>query len=218
MTAKTNAGLKLFMESAIGAALTISAITKAAPGVITSTAHGLANGDIVILNIQGMVELNGSMFKVISSTANTFSIAGVDGSTGIDTTLFNTFTSGTAQKQTLGTSIPGVQEFSFAGGDIKTVDTTTVSDTQDTQVVVGASAMSADMTMQWNPADAAQQAMIAAFKTRANKGFKVLWPDGAYVLFYGTVGYTGAPGGGKQGVTTSPAKVTMSGPITAYAA
>lgn len=218
MTIKTNSGLKLFMESAIATAKTISGITKAAPGVVSSTAHGFTNNDVVLLEVQGMVELNGRLFKVVNSAADSFQLAGVDGSTGIDTTLYNTFSSGTVKKVTLGTSITGVQEFTFSGGDIKTVDTTTVNDLVDTQIVVGAAAQAADLTMQWDPSSAAQQAMIAAFQTRANKGFKVMWPDGAFVLWYGTVGYTGAPGGGKQGVTTSPAKITMLGGLTVCAA
>lgn len=218
MTIKTNSGLKLFMESAIATAKTISGITKAAPGVVSSTTHGFVNNDIVLLEVQGMVELNGRLFKVVNVAADTFQLAGVDGTTGIDTTLYNTFSSGTAKKVTLGTSITGVQEFTFSGGDIKTVDTTTVNDLVDTQIVVGAAAQAADLTMQWDPSSAAQQAMIAAFQTRANKGFKVMWPDGAFVLWYGTVGYTGAPGGGKQGVTTSPAKITMLGGLTVCAA
>ena len=218
MTIHTNSGLKLYMESAIAAAKTISGITKAAPGVISSTAHGFANGDNVLLEIQGMVELHGYLCKVVSTATDTFQVADVNGTTGIDTTLFSTFTSGTAKKVTLGTSITGVQDFNFAGGEIKVQDTTTVNDTQDTQIVVGATAQSADMTMQWDPASSAQQAMIAAFKTRANKGFKVLWPDGAFTMWYGTVGYTGAPGGGKQGVTSSPAKISMLNSLTEYTA
>lgn len=218
MTIKTNSGLKLFMESAIATAEAISGITKDAPGVVSSTTHGFVNNDIVLLEVQGMVELNGRLFKVVNVAADTFQLAGVDGTTGIDTTLYNTFSSGTAKKVTLGTSITGVQEFTFSGGDIKTVDTTTVNDLVDTQTVVGAAAQAADLTMQWDPSSAAQQAMIAAFQTRANKGFKVMWPDGAFVLWYGTVGYTGAPGGGKQGVTTSPAKITMLGGLTVCAA
>jgi len=215
MTVKTNAGLKLYMESAIGAATTITAVTKAAPGVFSATGHTFANGDAVLLEINGMVELNGLLCSVVNVVASTsFQVAGVDGVTGMDTTLFSTFSSGTARKVTLGTSITGVQDFNFAGGEIKTVDTTTVNDFVDTQIVVGASAQSADMTLQWDPASAPQAAMINAFKTRANKGFKVVWPDGANVKFYGTVGYTGAPGGGKQGVTVSPAKITMLGGLT----
>ena len=218
MTIHTNSGLKLYMESAIAAAKTISGITNDEPGVISSTAHGYSNGDVILLEIQGMVELNGCLCKVVNSATDTFQVAGVDGSTGIDTSLFSTFSSGTAKKVTLGTSITGVQDFSFAGGEIKTTDTTTVNDNQDTQIVVGATAQSADMTMQWDPSSAAQQAMITAFKTRANRGFKVVWPDGAFAMWYGTVGYTGAPGGGKQGVTTSPAKITMLGGLTICAA
>ena len=216
MPIRTNSGLKLFMESAIAAAKTITAITKAAPGVFSSTAHGFANGDLILLEIQGMVELHGSLVKVVSVATDTFQVAGVNGSTGLDTTLFSTFSSGTAKKLTLGTSITGVQDFSFSGGEIKTEDTTTVNDIIDTQIVVGATAQAAEMTMQWDPGSAAQKAMLDAFRTRANKGFRVVWPDGANVLFYGTVGYTGAPGGGKQEVTTSPAKVTMLGGLTIY--
>ena len=131
MTIHTNSGLKLYMESAIAAAKTISGITKAAPGIISSTAHGFANGDNVLLEIQGMVELHGYLCKVVSTTTDTFQVADVNGTTGIDTTLFSTFTSGTAKKVTLGTSITGVQDFNFAGGEIKVQDTTTVNDTQE---------------------------------------------------------------------------------------
>lgn len=219
MGIKTNAGLKLYMESAIGTATNITAVTKAAPGVFSATGHTFVNGDAILLDVQGMVEINGLLASVVNVVASTsFQIAGVDGVTGMDTTLFSTFSSGTARKVTLGTTITGVQDFTFAGGEIKTVDTTTVNDVVDTQIVVGASAQSADMVMQWDPSSTAQKAMIDAFKTRANKGFKVVWPDGANVKFYGTVGYTGAPGGGKQGVTTSPAKITMLGGLTIQSA
>lgn len=219
MSIHTNSGLKLYMESAIASPTTITAITKAAPGVFSAAGHIFANGDAVLLEVQGMVELNGLLVSIVNVVASTsFQVAGVDGVTGLDTTLFSTFASGTAKKVTLGTTITGVQDFSFGGGEIKVTDTTTVNDTVDTQIVVGATAQSADMTMQWDPSSAAQAAMINAFKTRANKGFKVVWPDGANVKFYGTVGYTGAPGGGKQSVTTSPAKITMLGGLTIQSA
>lgn len=218
MTIHSNASLKLYMESAIATAKTIESATNADPGVFTSTAHGYNNGDVVLIQCQGMVEVNSRVFKVVGIAADTFKLAGIDGVTGIDTTSYGLFVSGSAQKVTLGTTITGVQDFNLSGGDIKMADSTTVLDNVDTQVVVGASAMSYDMTMQWDPSNAGQQAMRAAFDIRAAKTFKVLWPDGAHVLFYGTVGYTLAPGGGKQSVTTSPAKVAMNGPITPYAA
>ena len=48
MTIHTNSGLKLYMQSAIAAAATISAITKAAPGVLNSTGHTFVNGDVLV--------------------------------------------------------------------------------------------------------------------------------------------------------------------------
>ena len=219
MTIHVNSGLKLYMESAIATATTVTAVTKAAPGVFSASGHTLANGDYVYTQFQGMQELNGRLMKVVSIVASTsFQLAGLDGVTGIDTTNFSTFTSGTVRKVTLGTSIDGVQDFNFNGGDIKTADSTTVNDTSDKQVVVGATAQSADLVMQWDPANTAQQAMKTAYTTLANKGFRVVWPDGAWVAWYGTVGYTGAPGGGKQGITTSPAKITQLGDLTLGAA
>lgn len=215
---KINSGIKMYMQSAIAAAKTLTGMTNAAPGVFTSTAHGYANGDIVLLEVPGVPEINNGLFKIVNVATNTFNIADVDGATGMDTTSFGVFSSGTAKKLTLGTGISGVSDFSPSGGEIKTTPATTVHDNIDIDVVSGATALSYGLTMQWDPANAAQQAMIAAFRTRANRGFKILWPDGAYVLFYGTVGYTGAPGGGNQAVTTSPAKVVMAGPVTNYAA
>ena len=87
------------MQSALAAAKTITAITKANPGVATSTAHGYSNGEIVFLTISGMYQLNDKPVRVANVTANTFELEGVD------TTLFETFSSGTAELVTLGTSI-----------------------------------------------------------------------------------------------------------------
>jgi len=98
MGIKTNAGLKLYMESAIAAATTITAVTKAAPGVFSAAGHTFANGDSALLEVQGMVELNGLLVTIVNVVASTsFQAAGVDGVTGLDTTLLSTFSSGTAK-------------------------------------------------------------------------------------------------------------------------
>lgn len=82
-----------------GAPKTITAITKANPGVITSNSHGFANGDeIYIIGVGGMTQLNGRNFRVANVTTNTFTLTDLFGN-AIDTTNFTTFTSGgTADK------------------------------------------------------------------------------------------------------------------------
>lgn len=202
------------MQSAIGSAKTISAATNAAPGVFTSTAHGLANGDHVLLEVSGMTEVNERIFQVRSVATNTFELEDPTGAASIDTTSFGVFTSGTAKVVTFGTSITGVSNFAPSGGDPKFLDTTTVHDTNDKQVVAGSTAMSYGLTFQWDPTDTAQAAMATAGQLGQKKGFKIMWPDGVFVLFYGTVGFNGAPGGDSQGITTTQGAIAMSGTPT----
>lgn len=80
-------GIVTFVADATGS---ITAITKALPGVITSATHGLSNGDEVYLDsIGGMTALNGQTVTVTVVDPNNFSI-------GIDTTHpdYDPYTSG----------------------------------------------------------------------------------------------------------------------------
>jgi hypothetical protein len=71
----------------------VSAITKANPGVFTSTSHGLTNGDEVYLTntAGGMTELVARNYLVANSTANTFTLTDLFG-VAINTTGFTTYT------------------------------------------------------------------------------------------------------------------------------
>lgn len=78
-----------------GTSLTITGITQANPGVVTtSAAHGLTTGDRVnIKNVVGMTEVNGKIFTVTVLTTTTFELDEVD------TTGYTAYSSaGTAHK------------------------------------------------------------------------------------------------------------------------
>lgn len=73
---------------------TITAITAANPGVVTSASHGLANGMwIYIEDVAGMTELNGNWYKVGSKTDDTFRLVDADGD-DVDTSGYTAYTSG----------------------------------------------------------------------------------------------------------------------------
>lgn len=60
---------------------TITAATKARPVVITSTAHGFANNDVVwITNVSGMTQLNNKPYLVKNKTNDTFQLFNMSGS------------------------------------------------------------------------------------------------------------------------------------------
>lgn len=71
-------------------AVNISDITKANPGVVTtSTSHGYENGDLVyIASVGGMTEVNGRYFTVAGKTSDTFQLSGVN------TLGYTTYTTG----------------------------------------------------------------------------------------------------------------------------
>lgn len=202
------------MQSAVGATKTLSAISLASPGVFTGT-HDFSVGDFVLLEVEGMRQVHNRIFQVLSvSTTVSFQLEAIDGSGALDTTLFTAFTSGTAKKITLGTAVSGVQDFAPSGGDAKMVSTTTVHDLADTEKVVGSTAKRYTLTLQWDPANAGQIAMLAAFEADAPKAFKITWPSGRFILFYASIGYTAMPGGTTQGTTTAKAELALLGAPT----
>ena len=73
---------------------TITAITKANPGVVTSATHGFANGDTVVISgVVGMTQVNGKRFKVANVATNTFELQDIDGN-NVNTSSYTTYVSG----------------------------------------------------------------------------------------------------------------------------
>ena len=207
------------MESALGAAKTITAISKAAPGVVTAT-HDFANGDFVLLSVLGMYQVNNKVYRVCNiSTTVSFQLEDVSGGTGIDTTLFDTFTSGTAKKITFGTSITSAASVNASGGDWDFIDTTTIHVAQKTQIPGTANPLSYTMDHLWDITDTAQQAMKAASDLQAQKAFKFTFGTGGPIMvFVGYVGYVAAPTGTAQDKIVSPSTITAFGTPQYYSA
>lgn len=199
------------MQSALAASITITAISKANPGVATA-ANTLVNGDYVYLSVQGMFQLDGKVVRVTGATASAFTLEGVD------TTSFDTFSSGTAQKITFGTSITTATTMSASGGDFDFIDTTTIHSAVKTQIPGTANPITYSFDNLWDPADAGQIAMKAASDTQAIRAVRLTFGTGGpIVVFAGYVGYTGAPGGQAQDKVVSPAVLTAFGSLTNYA-
>lgn len=71
------------------AAVVITGITNANPGVVSAASHGFSNGDHVwIVDAEGMTEVNLRRFTVANAATNTFELSGVD------TSSYGTWTAG----------------------------------------------------------------------------------------------------------------------------
>lgn len=89
MANPTGRQVRVEIAATYDAAKTVTALTKANPGVATSAAHGLVDGTIGYFNnVVGMDEINGVAHSVNGPLTNTFDLEDEDTST------YGTFTSG----------------------------------------------------------------------------------------------------------------------------
>lgn len=211
MNISTWSNVAVAVQSALAAADTISAITKANPAVVTSTAHGLANGDYVLLSVQGMHQVDGRIFRVANQAANTFELEGVD------STLFDTFVSGSAQAITFGTTVTTVTGVQVSGGEFDKDETTTIHDAQRSQIPTVASPMAFSMESIWDVADAALIALEAASRAKTTRAVRITFSNGQKVLFNGYVGCTLVPTGTAPGKVVTPLSFDVQRRLTAYA-
>jgi hypothetical protein len=210
MSVKLWSNVQVAMQSAAAATKTITGITKASTGVVTSASHGYSNGDYVLLSIQGMWQLDNRVVRVASVATDTFQLEGVD------STLFDTFTSGTASKLTLGTTISSAADINVSGGDFDMIDVSTIHSNVK-QVTPGASSpVQVSMNLNWDPSDAGQVAMKSASDARAQRAFLFTFSDSAKWVFVGYVGFSHSPTGQALNKVTSPAVITAYGRPTVY--
>jgi len=207
------------MQSALAAPKTITAITKATPGVATSVAHGYANGDYVRITANGMWQINARVFRVCSVSADNFGLEDVSSGVGISTANFDDFSSGAAEKITFGTSITTATTMNVSGGNFAMIDTTTIHGNQKSQIPGLPESLTATFDNLWDPTEAGQAAMKVASDVQSERAFKFQFGIGGKIMvFTGYVGFVGAPQGNAQDKVTSTAVITGSGTPTYYSA
>lgn len=199
------------MQSAIAADITITNITKASEGVVTAT-NTLTAGDYVYLKIQGMFQLDGRVARIKTVSGTGFTLE------GIDTTNFDTFSSGTCAKLTFGTSITTATSLSSSGGDFDFIDTTTIHGNAKTQIPGLPNPSTYTFENIWDVSDAGLLAMKAAADAQGIRAFKFTFGTGGQIMvFAGYVGASLLPGGSAQDKVTTSAVITMNGSPSYYA-
>lgn len=204
------AGVGVAVQSALDAAKTITAISKANPGVVTSTAHGYVNGDFVVLTIQGMYQVDGRVFRVANVAANTFELEGEN------TTTYDTFASGTAERITFGTTLSTLVSLNASGGDFDFIETTTIHDLVKKQVPGNANAAVYSFESIWDVSDAGLIALKGASDSQAKRA--VRFTIGAQkMVFNGYIGASLLPTGSAGELVKTNVSITGTGQPKVYA-
>lgn len=203
--------VQVAIESALGAAKTITAITNADPGVVSATGHGIADGEYAVLTVQGMSQVNNRVFRADNGTTDAFDLEGED------TTAYDAFSSGTLNEITFGTTMATVTGLAAAGGDFDFIDTTTIHDAVRTQVPGLPQPATYTLTNFWDVSDAALIALKQASDAQATRAIRFTFANGQKIAFTGYVGATLLPGGNAQELVTTQVVLTMHGRPTVWA-
>ena len=205
------ANVAVSVQSALAATKTITAITKASPAVVSSTAHGYSNGDYVLISAQGMYQVNYRVFRVASVATDSFALEGED------STNYGTFVSGTAQKITFGTSLATLTSINASGGDFDFIDTTTIHDNIKTQVPGLPNPSTYTFESFWDPSDAGLVALKSASDSQAQRAILFSFANGQKFTFNAYVGASLSPTGSAQDLIKTNVVFTALGGPKAYA-
>lgn len=189
-TPRVPAGSRIFIQTAMAAAQSVSAITKADPGVLSYSGDDPANGDyFALVNIAGMTELQDGVVKVsnVNAASNTYEL------TDQDTRDFTDFISGSMRKITFGAELEVATGFTISGGDTKFATYSLLKDKQELEIPVGYNKASASVPAIWDPQDAGMAFVRNAARTSQKLAMKIQFPDGLEMLFFGYVGASGLP-------------------------
>lgn len=200
------------VQTALGAAQEITAITKADPAVVSSTSHGNVTGDVVKMTIDSgsMYELNGNLYVVDNEAAGTYELSGVD------STDYTTFAAGSpfdyAQKVTFSNfcELTGVNQ---QDGGADEIEVTTICSTAKEFEQGLSDSGTLQLDFNWAGNETVQAALRTAKVSGDQTAFKITFPGvGGSVIMIGTVQSTSFQGA-VNGVWTASATVKLTGEI-----
>lgn len=197
------------VQTVLAAAVTITAISKANPAVATAT-NTYTNGDIVLLKISGMTQLDYRVARVAGATGTSFQIEGVD------STSFDTFVSGTAEKVTFGATASTFQDINATGGEAAPIPITTIHDDQDLEIPGNRSPIVYSFGSLWDTADAALKEIAKFDNTKTAGCLQLTFATGHKLYFAAYMSASMAPVGAAGAAVTTPVTFRLRGRITNY--
>lgn len=173
--------VRIEVGTALMAAVAVTAVSKAKPGVATSNDHGLVNGTIGYFEaVVGMNELDGMAVAVANQTIDTFELQ------RLDTSKYGTFTGGDFVGVQTWQTLAEATSLQVGGGDASKLDVTTLLDNlrQEENGLLAAQTISIGAFVA-SAGSTAMDAVEDAARDNAYLVFRATWPNGYRVIFRG---------------------------------
>ncbi len=186
MSTQTGRQVRVEIAATYGAAKTVSALSKANPGVASSATHGLTDGVIGYMNsVVGMDEVNGVAFSVSNPLAGTFELEDED------TSAYGTFVSGDFVPVATWATLSVATSYKISDANPDQLDTTTLLDRikQQEAGLLGAQTVQIDGFS--DPQNAAVKLVRAAAKAGGYVVVRITLANGERRIFRGQPGLPG---------------------------
>ncbi len=208
-TAISAQGSTLQIGTGSGSAKSISGVAESYPTILTSAAHGLANGNVVaIAGLTGAdaALLNGLSFVVTNVTTNTFAVK-------VDTTGKTVTAGGGTATPTTYTNISNVKTFTGFDGSASELDKTNLQSTAKEFMLGLVDPGHFTITFDNDQNDAGQSSLRTAQVAGSAQNFKLSLPSGNTASFVGYV-KTFTTDGGVDKVVGAQSQIRISGAVT----
>lgn len=208
-------GAVVEIASVLGAAIPFTAITNAAPPVLTSTAHGLDDGTILLLN-SGWSKIADRAARVAASAANEFALP------GLNTVNDEIYTPGSGIGSvipvTAWTQISKVTSFGNTGGEQQFLTVGYLEDDDDRQMPTNRNPISVSIVVEDQPTAAYVGAVEGFDESKELTVIRVKLRNGDQILYPGFVSITATPTMERNNLMTRTISVGLSGRPLRYLA
>lgn len=174
-------GVTVEIAATYATAKTVTAVTKANPGVATSTSHGMANDTVGYWSgVTGMAQLEGQATRVKNQATNSFDLQ------GLNTTNYSTFTAGTFVPVATWVTLSEARSYSIGGGASEKLDVTRLIDItkQEEQGLLPVGNVTIEVLAQDTPS-AAMLLLESAVQTQGAVVVRITLANGAVRVFRG---------------------------------
>jgi hypothetical protein len=181
MTTAKGLAVKVEIALTFSTAKTVTAVSKADPGVATSATHGMTDGTVGFWTVTaGMTELDGQASRVKNGAGSAFDLQ------GLDTTNYTAFTSGTFTPAATWGLLDESVSYEIGGGAANALDDTRLIDvkTRNVNGLMGAQ----NLTIGTKPQTVNSSVMAFIEKQARAQGYvlvRITLHDGSVRVAYG---------------------------------
>jgi len=208
-------GAVVEIASVLGSAIPFTAITNAAPPVLTAAGHSLEDGDVILLN-SGWSKITDRAARVSDSAADEFALA------GLNTTDDEIYTPGAG----IGSVIPvtswvqisKITSFAAAGGEQQFLTVGYLEDDDDRQMPTNRNPLSLSITVEDQPTASYVGAVEGYDESKELTVIRLKLRNGDQILYPGFVSITPTPTTERNQLMTRTISVGLSGRPLRYLA